>query len=314
MFGFPNAGNTCYFNAALQVLLHCPQLTNYFLENLHVGDVNRRKKNGAAFVEAYKRLVDAYWTGTTAATTATATTATATTATVDDLRAIFVKNKKKKFQEGLQHDAHEALMAMLEMLHEGLSKTTPIAGSKVRLTGDRMAAWRRRIGADGYSILTEIFQVQMEIAVEEVDGPYRNVTYDHAFDIAITDLRRLSTSEIIFPYRRDDGTETTICRRQTITHVPLVLAVHVPPSSSAEYPLEWSMADGFGTYVLFGIILHQGDLQSGGHYSALVRRRDDEWHVFNDEGHSVLRTDDFARKNDCAYVLMYKKKITAAAA
>lgn len=304
MFGFPNAGNTCYFNAALQVLLHCPQLTNYFLENLHVGDVNRRKKNGAAFVEAYKRLIDAYWAapGTTAA------------ATVDDLRAIFVKNKKKKFQEGLQHDAHEALMAMLEMMHEGLSKTAPIAGSKVRLTGDRMTAWRRRIGTDGYSILTEIFQVQMEIAVEEVDGPYRNVTYDHAFDIAITDLRRLSTSEIIFPYRRDDGTETTICRRQTITHLPLVLAVHVPPSSSAEYPFELTMgSDGFGTYVLFGIILHQGDVQSGGHYSALVRRRDDEWHVFNDEGHSVLRTDDFARKNDCAYVLMYKKKLTAAA-
>jgi len=302
MFGFPNAGNTCYFNAALQVMLHCPQLTNYFLGNLHVGDVNRRrKKNGVAFIDAYKRLVDAYWSSTTAPGTA-----------VEEVRAAFSKACAPGFENGLQHDAHEALMAMLKTVHEGLSKTAPIAGSKVVLTSDRLAAWRRRAKDDGYSILTEIFQTQTEIAVEEVDGAYRNVTYDHAFDMSIGCIRRLSTSEIIFPYKKDDGTETTICRRQTITHLPLVLVVRVPEKETS-YPMAWT-TEAFGTYSLFGIVLHRGDVQSGGHYSALVRGRDGAWHLFDDEGHTVLQTDDFARKNHHAYVLLYKKNLTPSAA
>ena len=38
--GLNNLGNTCFMNSALQCLSNTVQLTNYFLSNEYLGDVN----------------------------------------------------------------------------------------------------------------------------------------------------------------------------------------------------------------------------------------------------------------------------------
>ena len=53
MRGFLNLGNTCYFNAALQCLLHIPVLSNYFLQRIYCGDCE--------FTKIYSTLVQFYW-------------------------------------------------------------------------------------------------------------------------------------------------------------------------------------------------------------------------------------------------------------
>jgi len=53
MRGFLNLGNTCYFNTALQCLLHVPVLSNYFLQRGYYGDCE--------FTKLYSTLVHFYW-------------------------------------------------------------------------------------------------------------------------------------------------------------------------------------------------------------------------------------------------------------
>ena len=53
MKGFLNFGNTCYFNTALQCLLHIPVLTNYFLQKGYYGECE--------FTIIYSALVHSYW-------------------------------------------------------------------------------------------------------------------------------------------------------------------------------------------------------------------------------------------------------------
>ena len=53
MRGFLNLGNTCYFNAALQCLLHVPVLSNHFLCRVYNGECD--------FTRLYSALVYFYW-------------------------------------------------------------------------------------------------------------------------------------------------------------------------------------------------------------------------------------------------------------
>jgi ubiquitin C-terminal hydrolase len=53
MRGFLNLGNTCYFNTAIQCLLHIPVLSNYFLQIGYTGDCE--------FTQLYTKLVQFYW-------------------------------------------------------------------------------------------------------------------------------------------------------------------------------------------------------------------------------------------------------------
>jgi len=53
LFHMQNLGNTCYFNTALQCMLHVPVLTNHFIINGYDGT--------CVFTQEYKNMVDHIW-------------------------------------------------------------------------------------------------------------------------------------------------------------------------------------------------------------------------------------------------------------
>jgi ubiquitin C-terminal hydrolase len=276
MKGFENSGNTCYLNAAMHAVLHSPQLTNYFLRDLHERDLNKRRKNAAAFVLEYKKLVDAYWTDGAGVAGAFA-----------GVTQAFRKIHGKLFPEGGQHDAHEAMTHILRTLHDGLARTKVLEESKARATlrGEHLEAW----DATEKSIVAEIFQVQM-------------ASKDHSIGVHLPACGASVT----------DGFER-VAYLPLVLIVQLQRFSHEKKEKSTdliEYSEELDLRKFSGSpkdlYLLFGVVCHVGSLQSG-HYTFLAKVKNRAWYEFDDDVVKPVRDTNIVRRD--AYVLMYKRSI-----
>ena len=65
IIGLKNRGNTCYLNTSIQCLNNLELLTNYFLENKHLEDIDKSfDKNQIA--KEYSKLIHAIWSNNVA--------------------------------------------------------------------------------------------------------------------------------------------------------------------------------------------------------------------------------------------------------
>ena len=98
MRGFSNIGNTCYFNTALQCLLHVPILSNYLIRNPYKGDCE--------FTQIYNELTHIYWTK-----------GEKTPLNLDLLLFAF-QRKFPRFKTDEQHDVQEAILCIIDILEQ----------------------------------------------------------------------------------------------------------------------------------------------------------------------------------------------------
>ncbi len=95
MKGFENIGNTCYFNTAVQCLLHIPIMSNHFIRNPYRGE--------CSFTRVYSDFIRAYWT------------CGQETMDVKPLLTFFQK-AFPRFKTNEQHDVQEAVMCIIDIL------------------------------------------------------------------------------------------------------------------------------------------------------------------------------------------------------
>ena len=270
---FANAGNTCYLNAAMHVLLHAPQLTNYFL-------IHENVESSSAFVRAYGDLVRAYWSAGTVPVAGP----------YDRATAMFLKRHADLFPPGAQHDALEAMTRVLEDLHEGLG---PFKGRSKVADGSfgSQKEWRRQ----NPSLITEIFGHQTV-----TDGR----VFDHATSVHVPatcgsireGVLRLAEPEIVGGGK---------IRETRFSHLPLVLFVHVQRFEDAFVECPRRMDLWGSVYSLFAVVFHRGSLHSGGHYTCGVATKDDGLlKIFDDDADPTIEKIIDGR---AVYLAAYKK-------
>ena len=111
--GLNNLGNTCYMNAALQVVSSTRILANYFKLNCHLFELNRSNPLGMKghIAKRYGDLVRDIWSGETR--------------TIAPIKLRWTIGKyQAAFSSFQQQDSQELLAFLLDGLHEDLNRVT----------------------------------------------------------------------------------------------------------------------------------------------------------------------------------------------
>ena len=111
LVGLINLGNTCFINSSLQCLFHTKELTNYFLNDIYLKEINTQNAQGSrgkiaeGFAELLKQMQK---------------TNNTVLNPINFLRTFFRINQS--LNAGIQHDAQEFLSILLDYLHEDLNR------------------------------------------------------------------------------------------------------------------------------------------------------------------------------------------------
>lgn len=324
MKGLTNLGSTCYLNTALQCLLYCPPLTNYALSGLAVNDLNKKRLNAGALASEYLALANRYWTASEPGAEGHPLDTTALHAALSKLHRPFGATDTP-------HDCHEALCLLLRHLHDALSKAPRAkpAPSDGLVAAD---AWEEHLARTGYSLLTDMFQGQLEcsVATQEPHPQHRHgggvgagasvsVTHEQFMGLSLDARDASSVDRALKAYLEPTavtvttGSDARACPgvlTKKLLFCPLVLVLHLNRLDDAgrkmdkyvDYTTELDLrhlGPGGGMYRLFAVAFHAGD-----HYTAACEVRD-RWYLLDDATASEIPVNDVIRNQAC--LLLYKK-------
>jgi len=157
--GLANLGNTCYLNSTLQALRHVPDLSVFFHKHsdswIHSGDAK-----DAVLCRAYKDLVKGLWSSSGPAVMRPA-------GFLHYFReALEICPTYEHMATSQQHDSSEALIFILEQLHEGMKK--PLNMNVMANPGSpnykALMAWKEKVAPE-YSPIVDYFYGLMEVSV-----------------------------------------------------------------------------------------------------------------------------------------------------
>ena len=343
--GLHNLGNSCFLNSTLQCLNHLEPLTQYFLQDRHDADLNRKNPlgSGGNVALAYASLLKKIWSGEYS---------TLAPRMLKQTVASFAP----QFDNSYQHDSQEFCQFLMDGLHEDLNRvTTKPYVEELECFGmddDKAAieSWRKHLLRHD------------SIIVDHCQGMHRShLTCPRCgresikFDVFSSISLPLAVTKRRSTIRLEDCLEQFMegeqldernawycpnCRQHVcalkmiaLWSVPDVLILHLKRftfdtcmtsggmlrskmDDTVEFPVErFDITkhvlgpidpDAPPVYRLFGVSEHTGPTANSGHYTATVRNSiDSQWYRYNDS--HVGRTSGEASITGGAYLLFYQR-------
>lgn len=332
--GLANLGNTCYLNAILQALRHVPDLTVFFHKYsdtwIHEGD----NKN-ALLCKAYKELATGLWSGIAPGYMRPA-------GFLHHFRAALRGTMVEHMIAPHPHDSHEALVFLLDQLHEGMKKPLEmeITLEESAPAYKALLTWKRDV-APHYSPIVDYFFGLMEVSVTCTDCKNVSCRYEpfNMLKVGFPDPKAATMEQCIdyeFQGEPLDEYECDSCKANQKPRGPAVIQRRIwqlpknlivvlkrfnPNGSKCHANFTGEQEQTFtkwfadtspeasrtANYKLQSIIDHHGHA-GGGHYTAQVKSPvTSQWNMYDDETVSVIRDGKSAHFGQMNYVLFYKK-------
>ncbi len=340
--GLINLRNTCFMNTTIQCLNNLDDLTNYILTKQYVhplestdklNEIKTKFNKEYELVKKYIQLINVIWT-------------------IRDRNVIEPSPFHATFQkmngfDGFeQRDAEEALITIMDSIHEVLSY--PI---NVRVRGDAentmdelmIEAYKEwsEINGPRYSIITEIFSGLFLSQILSREPEDKNTVLSKKFQkfdrihLAINGntlyecFHHYFNTEVLDSLYNDETNNRKVhaAKQMRFVLLPKYLIVVLDRyersttgtqkiNTMISFPIDdldlstYTIGyDKFeSSYKLKSIGCHMGSVNSG-HYNAVCRGRDDKWYLFDDSTVSEYNIrSEIPMLQSKAYMLIYEKK------
>lgn len=332
--GLENLGNTCFMNSALQCIVNTQPLLDYFLIGLFESDVNLNKanpyKSAGLFSNAFACLAVASWRQDG-------------TSLVPRYLLELVLKYAPNFHHGFQHDAHEFLSFVLDILHEELNRAdkslqTPSIGFKKSCENRAARSWRRYLRYNS-SIIVDLFQGQLRSTTKCTSCKGENVKFETFWSISLPVPRsgKATLNDCFKEFSKPELMEKQNCwvcprckrkveaiRKCEIWKLPTILIIQLKRfyydgkrfgkiTELVKFPIDnLDLSEtAVGTqkdkpeYSLYAQINHKGNLEKGHFYSIVKNWRNNNWYICDDSDVRPKDPEKLVKKH--TYMLFYQR-------
>jgi ubiquitin C-terminal hydrolase len=300
--GLTNLGNTCYLNAAIQILSHIHELNHYLM---NVKELNRI--NDSVITIEWISLYKLMWSQNCIISP------NRFVSKIKELSNL----KTVKFCNFEQNDSNEYFYFMLDCIHNSLNKLD----TTIKLQKTNNAELNKEI--DNYeskdcSIIHSLFSSFLSYTyVNKETNVIEFVKYEPHFmiELSIPLVDNISIEDCIkFTFQEEEldtlwydeknKEKKKLLKKTDIAYYPNILVLHLKRwihLKKNRQLVNFNETLTLGeNYELFGIINHEGNI-FGGHYFSYIKKN--KWFVFNDTNVSEFQ-DIIGDKNYC---LFYRK-------
>ena len=307
--GIVNLGNTCFMNAAVQCLSATLSLTKFFLSQSFRNDLNTHKKEFTMLVDYY-RVLEGLWEKN------------------QTIKPVSFKRTLSKFYQQFQgcrqHDSHEVLTFIIEMLHQAISYKVNI-GSKGTIEN-----YLDQMEVNAIKTWNTCFKLGYSFIVEMLYGQHHSCTvcnlchksvhrYD-PFSVIVLPIHNLTNltdalTQFVSTETLDDDNRWRCEHCHELTNANKTLAFWRLPktliitlkrfnsrSNGSQYKLQHHIdfpLDDLDMTPYLSTCLSQDDSThlyelyavnchsggtNGGHYFACCKNLDGNWYIHNDAG------------------------------
>lgn len=285
--GFNNMGNTCYMNSALQIIVNSTVLTKVMLSN----NFKSSKLN------IYKSFLQQYRSGNSYSP--------------KDVKNM-VGQKDNKFLDNSQHDSHEFLINLMEILEDEFKneyKVNEIQILNIPLNNLMSTIFDTSVSSIIYSEETkEKSKTKIGERILSVPIPQKeNVTLNDCLD-HYTKIEKLTGDS---QWRSEKEKKLVDAyKRLQLKSLPKYLLIQLKRFSFFSYsnknntpidiPINLDL--GNSVYNLRGIIYHMGSV-NGGHYVSIINHNN-KWYLCDDANVSEVNVNNYLNKG---YTYFYVK-------
>jgi ubiquitin C-terminal hydrolase len=262
-----NIGNTCFLSTALQCII-CNESIDRYIRRY---GVTEQKINEDAFINEFISVHLKVRDGTM---------------DINPTRLYaFVFQKHAIFGDNRQHDCHEAVLLLLNMLAETFN---PLCRTMHNLTNkDAIQSWCP--DDQKHNIINEIFKLQTVSIVQCESCGHRVERYQCEYSTFWDELLLNGKHVCLDGYKCDACNNISTSRMVSrIIHFPITMIVQMRNFTQPQKdptktpPFEFTFARH--VYTLYAVCKYYayGNGKGGGHYTACVKNSDGTWTLKND--------------------------------